>query len=180
MYFFDQVVKDVKSGFTLFWKVNPVSNTHASTTVHCISQDTKLSDPYSWSSMVSRILSLYDLPSIFSLVEYPPSAQMWKEKVTASVNSYWEQRILTLVPSYPSLRFIITDNFKIGKPHLSVHSVLTTPIDCQRFRIQLKLITGTFVLQSNRANSFYNFGDLRCMNFFCRPLEGWQGRQPIF
>ncbi len=29
----------------------------------------KLSDPYSWSSMVSRILTLYDLPSIFSLVE---------------------------------------------------------------------------------------------------------------
>ncbi len=102
--------------------------------------------------MISRILALYALPSIFSLIEYPPSTATWKDMVTKAVNDHWEQKITTFVATYPSLRFLQIDNFKIGKAHLSVYSVSTNPIDTIRSKIRLKLISGTYILQSNRPS----------------------------
>ncbi len=111
-----------------------------------------LSDKYSWTSMIGRILARYDLPSAHSLIEYPPSANVWKDKVTSAINTYWEDLITRLVATYPSLRFIHMDNFKIGKAHLSVFSVLSNPIDTIRSKIRLKLISGNYILQSNRPS----------------------------
>ncbi len=61
-----------------------------------------------WTSMISRILALYDLPSAHSLMETPPSPSLWKTKVTKAIHSHWERTILALVATYPSLRFIST------------------------------------------------------------------------
>ncbi len=109
-------------------------------------------DKYSWSSMVSRVLAFYDLPSAFSLLQYPPTATVWKDKVTKAINAHWEHLITALTATYPSLRFVQTSSFRIGRAHHAVTSVLSNPIDTVKVKIRLKLLTGTYILQSNRPS----------------------------
>ncbi len=138
--------------------------TPGSNTLQIIQRDIALyglSDKHSWMSMVSRVLALYDLPSAFSLVTHPPPPNTWKDQVTQAVNTHWEGTITNLMSTYPSLRFVSTQDFKIGKSHLSVQSVLTNPLDSARSRIRLKLLTGTYSLQSNRP-SFNQYNSRMC------------------
>ncbi len=105
---------------------------------------------HSWTSMVRRILAFYGLPSPFALLDHPPTTEPWKNMVTKAVNTYWEQRISTRAATYPSLRFMATQTFRIGKSHPAIVSISSNPYDTFRSRVRLKLMTGTYTLQSNR------------------------------
>ena len=104
----------------------------------------------SWTSMVRRLLAVYSLPSAFDLVDHPPHPEAWKNMVTTAVNQYWEERICSVAATYPSLRFMDTQTLKIGTAHPAVTSISSNPFDTVRSRVRLKLLTGSYVLQSNR------------------------------
>ncbi len=109
-----------------------------------------LSDKHSWTSMVRRILAVYSLPSAYLLVDHPPTPDTWKSMVTSAINSYWENKISRVTATYPSLRFMDTKTFKIGTAHPAVTSITSNPFDTVRSRVRLKVLTGSYVLQSNR------------------------------
>ena len=109
-----------------------------------------LSDKHSWTSMVRRLLAVYSLPSAYDLVDNPPHPEAWKNMVTSAVNQYWEERISEVAATYPSLRLMDTQTLKIGTAHPAVTSITSNPFDTVRSRVRLKLLTGSYVLQSNR------------------------------
>ncbi len=109
-----------------------------------------LTDKFSWTSMVRRILASYSLPSAYSIMEYPPTPEAWKRMVTSTINTFWEDKISTITSTYPSLRFMATQTFRIGNAHPAITSITSNPFDTVRSRARLKVLTGTYVLQSNR------------------------------
>ena len=53
-------------------------------------------DASSWVIKVNDLLSKYDLPSAFQLLDDLPSKFMWKRRISAAISSYWTQRYLEL------------------------------------------------------------------------------------
>ncbi len=110
----------------------------------------EMDNKFSWTSMVRRICALYSLPSPYDLIDHPPPPESWKDTVTKAINSYWELRIKTFTATYPSLRFMATQTLTIGKAHPAITTISSNPFDVYRSRVRLKILTGTYVLQSNR------------------------------
>ncbi len=114
-----------------------------------------------WVAQTRRILALYDLPSLFALIQSPPSKHQWKVTVINAVNIYWESVILDSTSLFPSLRMCNTLQFSVGEPHLALTSVSTSPMDVRRAKVKIKLLTGSYPLQANRPN-FNQFSISAC------------------
>ena len=56
------------------------------------------------------------------------------------------------VTTKPSLKYLNSESLKVGKPHLVWNSVRCNIQDSRRTQIKCKLLSGAYVLQSNRAN----------------------------
>ena len=54
---------------------------------------------------------------------------------------------------YPSMRYICSTKFRLGMPHLAVVSVKPSVSDTRRSPVKLKLMTGSYSLQTNRPTS---------------------------
>ena len=105
----------------------------------------------SWFSLCRRLLAKYDLPSLFDVVEFPPSKEQWKSEISRAINRHWEEYIEFRASLYNSLRYINIGKYSIGKSHLSISSVKPSIMDVRRVSTKLRLLTGTYTLQSNRA-----------------------------
>ena len=105
----------------------------------------------SWFMFVRGILKLYGLPSIFQLFSNPPSKTEWKRLLNNTVNitieAIWEQNI----KNKPSLKYVNTDAVKVGKSHHVLSTVRNSIHDSRRAPLKSKLLTGTYILQGNRA-----------------------------
>ena len=62
-------------------------------------------DASSWVIKVNDLLSKYDLPSAFQLLDDLPTKFMWKRRISAAISSYWTKRYLELASMYSSLKF---------------------------------------------------------------------------
>ena len=71
----------------------------------------------SWFMYVSNILSKYNLPSIYDLLENPVSKLKWRETVKSAVSRFWEAEIKKDGMQKSTLKHLSFDNFRIGKPH---------------------------------------------------------------
>ena len=100
---------------------------------------------------VRSILDLYNLPSIFQLLTDTPSKNEWKRTMNKAINeaieSGWERDIR----SKTSLKYINTDTLKVGKCHHVWSTVLSSIHDSRRAQLKCRLLTGTYILQGNRA-----------------------------
>ena len=106
----------------------------------------------SWFMFVRSILDLYNLPSIFTDT---PSKNEWKRTMNKAINeaivkSGWEWDIR----SETSLKYINTDTLKVGKCHhvwSTVRGSIHEDHDSRRAQLKCRLLTGTYILQGNRA-----------------------------
>ena len=105
----------------------------------------------SWFMFVRGVLKLYGLPSIFQLFSNPPSKTKWKRLLNNAVNitteAIWEQDI----KNKPSLKYVNTNALKVGKSHHVWSTVRKSIHDSRRAQLKSKLLTGTYILQGNRA-----------------------------
>ena len=75
----------------------------------------------------------------------PPSKTEWKRLLNDAVNSATEATWKQDIEEKSSLKYVNTDLLKVGKSHhVSIH-------DSRRAQIKSKLLTGTYILQGNRA-----------------------------
>ena len=105
----------------------------------------------SWFMYVRKILGLYNLPSIFELFNNPPSKNEWKRRMNNAVNNTIEANWDMDIKNKTSLKYINKDSLKVGKCHHVWSTVRNSIYDSRRAQLKCRLLTGTYILQGNRA-----------------------------
>ena len=105
----------------------------------------------SWFMFVREILHMYDLPSIFQLLSNPPSKNERKRVMNTAVNKAVEEGWQQDVKSKSSLKYVNVDSLKVGRIHHIWSTVRNSIYDSRRAQLKSKLLTGTYILQGNRA-----------------------------
>jgi hypothetical protein len=105
----------------------------------------------SWFSTVRRLLAQYDLPSALDVIDARPRKQEWSKSVKHNINQYWETSIKAQAQLCPSLKHINVDSYQPESCHPIIESVSSLPSDVHRAAAHLRLATGTFLLQTKRA-----------------------------
>ena len=116
----------------------------------------------SWYVEVRKLLVRYGLPPALDILNNPPSKYRWKRLVRQHVDRYWSECIKRQAALYSTLRFMHADEYYPGKKHPSVQSV-TGVRDVPRVGVKAKLITGTYILQVNRASFNQNEISRTCL-----------------
>ena len=116
----------------------------------------------SWFSKVRKILALYELPSGHDILDNPPKKAAWKNIVNKAVDNHWTSHFKQMATYYSTLS-LNCDEYKNGKLHSLLASVQSSTRDVARLPTKLKLVTGTFHLQSNKAIFNQNRVDPTCL-----------------
>ena len=91
------------------------------------------------------------MPSVYALLEEQPSKSKWKQILKQSVHSYVEALRTSDLESKQSLKYVNPVSLKVGKSHPVWSSVRCNVMDNRRAQVKCKLLTGTYILQGNRA-----------------------------
>lgn len=86
----------------------------------------------------------------------------WKNTVKDAVNTYWRDQILQQSSLYDQLRYINTDCYKPGTIHPLVKTQTNSMREVRRIAVKIKLVTGTYLLQTVRAKFQGNSKCLLC------------------
>ena len=107
----------------------------------------------SWFNLIKSILETYNLPSSFSLFsqQLENSKSEWKKTLNESVHSHIEASWRADLSVKTSLRYINPNSLKVGKAHPVLSTVRNSLIDNKRAQLKCKVLTGTYILQGNRA-----------------------------
>jgi hypothetical protein len=105
----------------------------------------------SWFVDVNEILHKYELPSAHCLLADPPTKMTWKKRVCEKVQSYWQTQWIETHSKKPSLKYLNIAGCKVGQIHQVWRTTSHNSRDIRRATIKAKLLTGTYVLQANRA-----------------------------
>lgn len=119
-------------------------------------------DSNSWYIAIRRFLIKYSLPEGQSLLDDPPTKTKWKAIVNRCVNSYWCSRLKERASLYPSLQYLNAEDYVPGKKHWLIQHTREVR-DITRLKTKLKLVTGSYILQINRACFNQNQVDPTCM-----------------
>ena len=82
-----------------------------------------------------------------------------------SVDSYWVERLIVAATLYPSLKFLNVKKFQHGKCHQLLKAISGSDREATRLPVKLKIATGTYILQSNRAA--FNRNPLKATCLLC-------------
>ena len=105
----------------------------------------------SWFIGVKDILLKYDLPLPWDLLDSPHNKLAWKRHVKQQVDTYWSEVLKSRALLYPSLKYLQAQSFVRGSNHPVIreaHGVKDVP----RIQTKVKILTGSYVLQLNRAS----------------------------
>ena len=100
--------------------------------------------------MVKKVLLRYELPSPEALIESPVEKLSWKHQCNKAVNNYWSTRILSHLRLYSSLKYL-SPTYSVGKCHPAVRPYNLSIRDIYHIPVKNKILTGTYILQTNRA-----------------------------
>ena len=116
---------------------------------------------HSWFIEVKKILIKYDLPQPKTLLENPPEKLSWKHQYNNVVNNFWMDRILPQVKMFSSLKYL-SRIYTVGKCHPAVKPYNLSIRDVNRIAVKSKILTGTYMLQTNRVKFNQNEVDPSC------------------
>ena len=122
----------------------------------------KDSESYSWYIAIKKFLVKYDLPGPLELLNNPPKKFAWKSRVSKQINNYWVGFIKHRASLYASLQHLVVDNYVCGKTHHLLKSCRNAR-EIHWVHAKLKLATGTYILQTNRASFNQNMVDPTCL-----------------
>ncbi|MCG8047714.1 MAG: reverse transcriptase domain-containing protein, partial [Candidatus Thiodiazotropha endolucinida] len=105
---------------------------------------------HSWFIDVKHILIKYGLPSPWEIMESTPTKFSWKRQVKKQVDAYWVDALVSKAALYPSLEYRKTDSYVPGKKHPVIQEAHGVK-DISRIHTKVRVLTGVYVLQVNRA-----------------------------
>ncbi|WAR06081.1 POLR-like protein [Mya arenaria] len=116
----------------------------------------------SWFIEIRRLLWFYDLDDIISVISNPFKRIVWKNKVKNVVNYKWKEQILTTAVHYKSLQHMNFQFYQPGHTHPILRIKTKSTRDITRIPVKLKLLVGTYILQSTKANFNQNSVNPTC------------------
>ncbi|WAR14005.1 POLR-like protein [Mya arenaria] len=116
----------------------------------------------SWFIEIRRLLWFYDLDDITSVISNPFKRVVWKNKVKSVVNYKWKEQILTTAVHYKSLQHMNFQFYQPGHTHPILRIKTKSTRDITRIPVKLKLLVGTYILQSTKANFNQNSVNPTC------------------
>lgn len=105
----------------------------------------------SFFSRVSETLLLYQLPSLDELCECLPSKYQWKKMVTKQINQHWTSTFKMEAAEKSTLCMMNLSTLVIGKTHHIWESLESTVTDVRKGITRVRMITGTYMLQTNKC-----------------------------
>ncbi|MES9972509.1 MAG: reverse transcriptase domain-containing protein [Candidatus Thiodiazotropha sp.] len=123
---------------------------------------TKTDKSNSWFIAVKKIFVKYGLNDPSEMLFEPIAKLTWKRILNQHVNQYWVDKIKFESTLYPSLRFLSSSTYTVGKRHSLLQNVRNQQ-EIPRIRLKLKVVTGTYILQVNRSSFNQNRIDPTCL-----------------
>ena len=93
---------------------------------------------------------------------------VWKATAGKAINRYWYERLRAVAPLYPSLKWLACDSTQIATRHPLIESIGNLR-EVPRIAVYLKIVTGTYKLQTNMTAFNQNVVDPTCM--LCKTSE---------
>ena len=104
----------------------------------------------SWFIAVKKILIKYDLPLPEAVLDNPPSKNKWKKQYNSAINKHWSKKVISQAKLYSSLKFL-SKRYIVGQCHTAIKPLPHSTRDINRIPVKNKILTGTYILQTNRA-----------------------------
>jgi hypothetical protein len=92
------------------------------------------------------------------------SQYQWKSLIKSKIHSYWISTISEVCNLYSSIKYL-KGSYKIGQCHPLATTISANVRDIIRIPIRLKFVTGTYMLQANRAS--FNRSQLNPICLLC-------------
>jgi len=117
----------------------------------------------SWFVEIKKLLLKYDLEDPIILLENTIKKEEWKRTVNKAINFKWKTQFLETKKLYKNLQYL-----NVGNPYYKgIHNLLRinckSARDVDRILVKLKLITGTYLLQTSKATIKKNDKDGVCL-----------------
>ena len=109
----------------------------------------------SWFICVNKILRKYDLDN-------PIRKSRWISLVKSRVNDHWCTQTTTLAQLYKGMQYL-SNNLNKCKIHPILKHRCYSSLDISRIPVKLRLVTGTYVLQTKRIKYYRNETDPTCL-----------------
>ena len=103
----------------------------------------------SWFSVCNRLLYKYNLPCVYLLQQSTDGMKKWKEQVKIAIDTYVQSQ--WLAECKKSLQYLNVEALEVGKIHPSWGSLPNDTTAVKRSIPKLRLLTGSYILQENRA-----------------------------
>lgn len=117
----------------------------------------------SWFINIKLILRKYDMNEAVYYLNNPQRKTIWTAMVKKTIYKSWANSLVAMVPLYKGLNFITTNNLELGKPHPLLKTNCHSGRDNARLTVKLKLLTGSYILQSKRIKMYKNEIDPTCL-----------------
>ena len=128
---------------------------------------TKNGKSHSWIVYVEKMLAKYELPTIMEILLHAPSKQEWKKMVKAHIHDFWQDHLENTAATMSTLIHMnVTPSFL--KAHHAI-GVINSISMVKRANVKLRLLTGTYTLQSVRARVYRQIASPLCL--LCREEE---------
>ena len=87
----------------------------------------------------------------------------WISLVKSGVNDHWCTQLTTLAQLYKGLQYLSNHNLSKCKIHPILKHRCYSSLDISRIPVKLRLVTGTYVLQTKRIKYYKNETDTTCL-----------------
>lgn len=111
----------------------------------------KDADSHSWFTTCNHLLHKYNLPNIYVLKEKFSSEEKCKAAIKKHVDKFVSNTWCTEAATKLSLKYLNVNICKVGEQHPCWRTVTSSTRDVRRAVIKVRLLTGTYYLQKDRA-----------------------------
>jgi hypothetical protein len=117
----------------------------------------------SWFIEIQAIMYKYNLGDALYWIENPMKKEQAMKVIKKEVSDYWSKYIQDMAILYQGLRYLDFNNYTPGKLHKLLTLKCKSGGDRHRIPIKLKMLTGSYILQSPRHKIFNEGTDSLCM-----------------
>lgn len=105
----------------------------------------------SWFVHIKHLLNKYNLPSAYELLNDPPKKAEWKAEVTDAISRFHDEESRNEALTKSSLKYLNTNILSTGVAHHVWDTLSGNCREIEMAAVKARLLTGTYVLQANRA-----------------------------
>jgi hypothetical protein len=109
------------------------------------------------------VLRKYDLREASWYLDNSPKKSAWTSTVKRKNYEHWSKSITQSIQYYKSRQYLSCENLEKGKLHPILKINCKSKGDLHRLPIKLKLLTGAYILQSNRIKIYKNELNTLCL-----------------